>query len=53
MDTSKLILIAMLLVVATYYIGKNRAVAVAGGPAGIRNLNSLPFYYGVITSLWC
>jgi phosphate transport system permease protein len=53
MDTSKLILIAVLLIVATYYIGKNRAVTVAGGPAGVRNLNSLPFYYGVITSLWC
>lgn len=53
MDTSKLIVVALLLVVATYYIGKNRAVAVAGGPTGIRNLNSLPFYYGVITSLWC
>ncbi|MFQ3199171.1 MAG: phosphate transport system permease protein, partial [Paraglaciecola sp.] len=53
MDTSKLILIAMLLTVATYYIGKSRAVAVAGGPSGVRNLNSLPFYYGVITSLWC
>jgi phosphate transport system permease protein len=53
MDTSMLLLVALLLFVATYFMGKKRAVAVAGGQAEVRNLNSLPFYYGALTALWC
>lgn len=53
MDTSMLMLVAVLLIVTTYFIGKKRAVAVVGGQSNVRNLNSLPLYYGALTALWC
>jgi phosphate transport system permease protein len=34
-----------------YYLGRNRALTVAGGQ--IRNLHSLPSFYGSYTALWC
>ena len=33
--------------------GKARAIAVAGGHRGIRNLHSLPGHYGLLTAMWC
>ncbi|AGW13596.1 putative pstC1 gene product [Megalodesulfovibrio gigas DSM 1382 = ATCC 19364] len=36
-----------------YMLGRNRAFAVAGGPAGLRHLHSRPGYYGALTALWC
>lgn len=53
MDTSMLMLVALLLTVATYFIGKRRAVTMAGGQSKVRNLNSLPLYYGALTALCC
>jgi len=41
------------LTIAAYLLGKSRALAVAGGSRAIRNLHSLPRYYGVLTALWC
>ncbi len=32
---------------------KSRALATVGGNRGIRNLHSLPSYYGALTALWC
>lgn len=50
MQSSSLILVLLLLAGVGYMVGKQRAYAVAGGP--IRNLHSLPGYYGYYTALW-
>ncbi len=41
----------LLLSAGAYYLGRKRAFAVAGGQ--IRNLHSLPSFYGSYTALWC
>jgi phosphate transport system permease protein len=46
-----LFLSLLLLSTGAYYLGRNRAFAVAGGQ--IRNLHSLPSFYGSYTALWC
>lgn len=48
---SYLLLTLALLSSAAYYLGRNRAFAVANGR--IRNLHSLPGFYGSYTALWC
>ena len=53
MNTSTLILVALLLIITAYILGKQRSISVAGGLSSARNLNSLPFYYGALTALWC
>ncbi|HRX71027.1 MAG: phosphate ABC transporter permease subunit PstC [Candidatus Competibacteraceae bacterium] len=46
-----LFLTLILLSLSGYYLGRKRAFAVAGKQ--IRNLHSLPSYYGSYTALWC
>jgi phosphate transport system permease protein len=46
-----LFLSLLLLSTGAYYLGRKRAFAVAGGQ--IRNLHSLPSFYGSYTALWC
>ncbi|MCB1918877.1 MAG: phosphate ABC transporter permease subunit PstC [Candidatus Competibacteraceae bacterium] len=46
-----LFLTLVLLSLSGYYLGRKRALAVAGKQ--IRNLHSLPSYYGSYTALWC
>ena len=46
-----LLLILLLLSSAGYYLGRKRAFRVAGNH--IRNLHSLPSFYGSYTALWC
>ena len=53
MNTSTLVLVGLLLVVTAYFLGKKRSISVAGGLSSSRDLNSLPFYYGALTALWC
>ena len=48
---SFLLLTLILLSIGGYYLGRNRAFAVAGGQ--IRHLHSLPSFYGSYTALWC
>ena len=48
---SYLLLILLLLSGSAYYLGRNRAFRVAGDH--IRNLHSLPSFYGSYTALWC
>ena len=48
---SYLLLILLLLSSVAYYLGRNRAFRVAGDH--IRNLHSLPSFYGSYTALWC
>jgi phosphate transport system permease protein len=47
------LLVAVLLALSSlaFYLGRRRALAVAQGP--IRNLHSLPTYYGLYTAIWC
>lgn len=46
-----LLISLLLLSTGAYYLGRNRAFAVSGGQ--IRNLHSLPSFYGSYTALWC
>ena len=46
-----LFLSLLLLSAGAYYLGRKRAFAVSGGQ--IRNLHSLPSFYGSYTALWC
>jgi phosphate transport system permease protein len=48
MNTSMLLIVAMLLVAMAFVLGRKRSIAIAGGRQGVRNLNSLPSYYGVL-----
>ena len=53
MDTPTLLFILVMLVGVAYVSGRARSIQLASSLGGIRNLNSLPFYYGAITALWC
>jgi phosphate transport system permease protein len=53
MQPSLFVLILLALSSMAYYLGRRRAVAVAGGPARIRDLHSRPTYYGAYVALWC
>jgi phosphate transport system permease protein len=50
--TSLVVVLAALAAVA-YYLGRARSLATVGGMRGIRNLHSLPSYYGTLTAVWC
>jgi phosphate transport system permease protein len=53
MAPTPLLVVLIGLTLLAYAVGKQRAFAVVGGPRGIRNLHSLPSYYGALTALWC
>lgn len=54
MDTSTLLAVIALIAVVTYAMGRSRSISMADtSRGGYRNLNSLPFYYGMLTALWC
>ena len=38
---------------AGFYAGRNRSIALAGGPGHAASLHSLPGYYGYFTAIWC
>ena len=46
-----LVLTAM--AVAAFMLGRRQSIAVAGGYSGIRDLHSLPKYYGYYVAIWC
>ncbi len=51
--SSTLLLVFMgIVLAATYVLGRGRSLAQASNVGGTRYLNSLPFYYGMITVLW-
>ena len=52
MSLSILFLILLGLMAFAYQVGGKRAIAVAGGRAGIKTLHSLPGYYGCYAALW-
>ncbi|QXP90451.1 phosphate ABC transporter permease subunit PstC [Methylococcus capsulatus] len=51
MTKSTLFFVLVLLCLAAYRFGRRRSLAVASGR--IRNLHSLPGYYGFFVALWC
>lgn len=53
MNTSMLLIFALIVMVLAFVLGRKRSIALVGGQAGVRNLNSLPTYYGALTALWC
>lgn len=53
MQNTTLLLIVALMGAAGFYFGRERSMAVAGGPAKIKSLHSLPGYYGYFTAIWC
>lgn len=53
MQVSTLLLVIAGLVLFAYQLGMRRAIVVAGGPTGQRNLHSLPSYYGLWVAFWC
>ncbi|MGW8186389.1 MAG: phosphate ABC transporter permease subunit PstC, partial [Desulfobacterales bacterium] len=36
-----------------YFLGRRRALAVAGTPGNVKTLHSRPTYYGALTAIWC
>ncbi|MEO6185044.1 MAG: phosphate ABC transporter permease subunit PstC [Steroidobacteraceae bacterium] len=53
MSTSALLLLIAAMAALGYWLGKYRSLALVGGGRGIRQLHSLPSYYGLLTALWC
>lgn len=53
METSMLLVVGFVMIAVAYIAGKGRSLSVAKGIGGAKNLNSLPFYYGTLTALWC
>ena len=53
MTPATLFIVLLALCGFAYYVGRRRAVAVAGDASQIRNLHSRPTYYGAIVALWC
>jgi phosphate transport system permease protein len=48
-------LLATLLALSSlaYFLGRRRALAVAGTPGKLKTLHSRPTYYGALTAIWC
>ena len=53
MDHSTLLLSLGLMAVASFYLGRHRALAQVGGPGRSVGLHSLPGYYGYYTAICC
>src|ERR1044071_8451016 len=53
MTPAALLVVLLGLTLVAYNIGKQRSLAVVGGSRNIKNLHSLPSYYGALTALWC
>lgn len=52
MDTSVLLMFMVVMFVAAYTLGRGRSLSLTSNLGGARALNSLPFYYGILTALW-
>jgi len=53
MQTPTLFALLLLLILVAYGTGFSRALSAARSLGGLRNLASLPSYYGLFTALWC
>ncbi|MCG6966182.1 MAG: phosphate ABC transporter permease subunit PstC [Chromatiaceae bacterium] len=52
MHISVLIMALLTLMAFAFYLGRRRSLTVVGGRSGVKNLHSLPAYYGFYTALW-
>ncbi|MBT8428530.1 MAG: phosphate ABC transporter permease subunit PstC [Gammaproteobacteria bacterium] len=52
MQFSILILVLLGAMALAFHFGRRRSLGTVGGAGGIRNLHSLPAYYGFYTALW-
>ena len=43
----------LILVVVAYFMGRGRSLQYGAALGGIRHLNSLPMYYGLLAAVWC
>lgn len=54
MDTSTLLALIVVAIAAAFMLGRGRSLVMGEAAGrGARSLNSLPFYYGMLTALWC
>lgn len=53
MSPSTLFASLLIAVAAAFFLGRSRSLQLANSAGGVRHLNSLPFYYGALTALWC
>jgi phosphate transport system permease protein len=53
MQASNVFFLLMGLATLGFYLGRGRSLALAKDLRGIRDLHSLPNYYGYYTALWC
>jgi len=53
MSPFALLFVLLMLSSAAYYVGRRRAVAVAGAAGAVRRMHSRPVYYGTLTAIWC
>jgi phosphate transport system permease protein len=53
MQTSTIVIAILVLSAVAYRLGRSRSLALVGGPRSIRELHSLPSYYGFLTAIWC
>ncbi|MGQ9424764.1 phosphate ABC transporter permease subunit PstC [Gilvimarinus sp. F26214L] len=53
MNLSTLLAVLVVLAGLAYVLGRQRSVQLASAQGGVRTLNSLPFYYGALTAIWC
>lgn len=53
MSPEYILITLLLLSTGAYYIGRKRALSVAGGSVSTDTLHSRPTYYGALTALWC
>ncbi|MGB2045282.1 MAG: phosphate ABC transporter permease subunit PstC [Porticoccaceae bacterium] len=53
MQATNILILIIALGIFAFYIGRGRSLAMAKPLGGIKNLHSLPSYYGAHTALWC
>jgi len=53
MQTSTMVIAILVPSAFAYRLGPRRSLALVGGPRSIRDLHSLPSYYGFLTAIWC
>ncbi|MGS2718408.1 phosphate ABC transporter permease subunit PstC [Eionea flava] len=53
MTLSMLFLVVVIGTLVTFYICRQRSLAIAKNLGGIRHLHSLPVFYGIQSALWC
>ncbi len=53
MQATNILILILALGIFAFYIGRGRSLAMAKPLGGIKNLHSLPSYYGAHTALWC